>query len=44
VRVDLGSAGANVRVIRLADRALYRRAMNDCLYDLFVHFPTPSSP
>ena len=37
--IEFGAAGANVRVIRLGDPALYGRAMNDCLADLFAHFP-----
>jgi len=37
--IAFGAAGANVRVIRLGDPALYGRAMNDCLSDLFAHFP-----
>ncbi len=37
--IELGAAGSNLRVIHRADSGLYAQAMNDCLYDLFAHFP-----
>ena len=40
-RIELDATGSNLRVIRLADPALYTQAMNDCLVDLFEHFETP---
>ncbi len=37
--IELGAAGSNLRVIHVADPGIYAQAMNDCLYDLFAHFP-----
>jgi len=38
-KIELGVAGSNLRLIHLADPGLYSQAMNDCLCDLFAHFP-----
>jgi Inosine-uridine preferring nucleoside hydrolase len=38
-RVELGVRGTNLRVFHLTDPGSYAQVMNDCLFDLFEHFP-----